>query len=174
LSGRSEIADVVAKVGDRVELSPKATDANDDELSFLYSGWMTRSAKTTTEDDIGSNKVTVTVSDGELKDSQEVTVKVEPLNTAPVMEKISDVTVKEGGTISFDPKVIDPDGDEFTVTYTGWMTSSSKKTSFDDAGTYSVTVTASDGKLTTSQNVKVTVENQDQGIEGFEVEFVIS
>lgn len=165
------MGDVDIKVGDTITLSPKATDPNNDKLTFSYSGWMTSPSKTAGEDDVGIHKVAVTVSDGELSDSQEIAVKVEPKNSAPVMEKISDITVKEGETISFDPKAIDPDGDKVTITYSGWMTSATYTTSYTDAGDYVVKITASDGQLETSQNVKITVEDKDQPIvlEGWDV-----
>jgi len=116
----------------------------------------------------------VTVSDGDLSDSQAVEVSVLAANNAPVMEKISSIVVEEGDTIRLDAKVIDPDGDKVTITYSGWMDSSTYTTGYEDAGEYTVKITANDGTLETSQTVKITVEDKDRGPEGFVVEFEIS
>lgn len=67
-----------------------------------------------------------------------------PPNSPPVIEPLDDITIKEGQTIVLKPIVYDPDGDEFDITYSGWMSSDTYTTSFDDAGTYTVTVTATD------------------------------
>ncbi|MBU0461299.1 MAG: hypothetical protein KJ574_01800, partial [Nanoarchaeota archaeon] len=81
---------------------------------------------------------------------------------APVLSKIADVTVYEGETVKLEPTATDAENDKLTYKYSGWMTSSSKKTGYDDAGEYDVTVTASDGEETDSQKVKVTVLNKNR------------
>ena len=57
-----------------VAFSPTASDADGDTLTFSYSGWMTSSSYTTNNMDSGVHTVTVTVSDGTLNDTQDVTV----------------------------------------------------------------------------------------------------
>ncbi|MFO8016812.1 MAG: Ig-like domain-containing protein [Candidatus Woesearchaeota archaeon] len=168
------IDDVQVKAGEKVELSPEATDPNDDELTFRYSGWMDSAVKTTDEDDIGDHEVKVTASDGELSDSATVEVSVVPENNAPVMENIKDITIKEGETVLLEPNVVDPDGDEVTVDYSGWMDSAEKKTDYEDEGTYSVDITASDGELETTQTVTITVEDKPREIQDFTVDFEVS
>jgi hypothetical protein len=84
---------------------------------------------------------------------------VNNVNRAPVLDPIADITVNEGETVTFSPTANDPDGDTLTITYTGWMTSSSYTTNYADAGVHTVTVTVSDGALTDSQDVQVTVNN---------------
>ena len=80
---------------------------------------------------------------------------------APVLDLISDISVSEGETVGFSPTATDPDGDALTFSYTGWMTSDTYTTNYLDAGVYTVTVTVSDGKLTDSQVVTVTVTDTD-------------
>ncbi|PIN86047.1 hypothetical protein COV19_06875 [Candidatus Woesearchaeota archaeon CG10_big_fil_rev_8_21_14_0_10_44_13] len=150
--------------GETVTLTPKAADPNSDELIITYSGWMNAPAYATTDNDIGLHEVTVTVSDGEFTDSETATIDVVSKNHAPVMEKIDDVVVNEGDSISFSPNVIDVDGDKVTVQYSGWMTGPTYTTGYDDAGQYTVKVTVSDGKLETSQDVKVTVKDNNRPV----------
>ncbi len=157
------ISDITVNEGDNVSFSPTGSDPDGDALTFTYSGWMTSSSYTTDYDDAAGSPytVTVSVSDGSLTDSQDVTVIVNNVNRTPVLDPISDITVNEGDTVSFSPTGSDPDGDALTYTYSGWMTSSSYTTDYDDAAgsPYTVTVTVSDGSLTDSQDVTVTVNN---------------
>ena len=57
------------------------------------------------------------------------------------------------------PIVSDADGDNFTISYSGWMTSSEYTTTYDDAGSYTVVITASDALGSSSMSVDITVEN---------------
>ena len=63
-----------------------------------------------------------------------------------MLDKIKDIYLPEGETITISPTATDPDGDDLTYTYSGWMTSASYTTDNTDAGTHTVTVTVSDGK----------------------------
>jgi PKD repeat protein len=126
---------------------------------------MDSNSYTTSYNDAGMHTVTVTVSDGTLTDSQDVTVTVNDANRAPVLDPISDITVNEGDIVSFSPTATDPDGNDLTYTYSSagdWMTSNSYTTSYNDAGIHTVTVTVSDGTLTDSQDVTVTVNDVSQ------------
>ena len=102
------------------------------------------------------------MSDGTLTDTQDVTVTVTGVNVAPVLDTITDSTVNEGATINLNPTATDPNGDPLTYTYTGWMTSSSYTTDYTDSGVHTVTVTVSDGTLTDSQDVSITVLNTNR------------
>ncbi|MEJ2692105.1 MAG: hypothetical protein P8166_03370, partial [Candidatus Thiodiazotropha sp.] len=71
------INDITVTEGETVAFTPSATDADGDNLSFAYSGWMTSSSYITVGGDAGSHSVTVTVTDGKGgMDSQVVTVTV--------------------------------------------------------------------------------------------------
>ncbi len=105
--------------------------------------------------------------------SQDVKITVVPVETAPSFAvtgaaQMNDVTIAEGETLTFTYKAIDAEGD--AVTYkkldptpanaaldanTGVF---SWKTNSGDAGTYTISIQASDGILSTaSRNTKVTV-----------------
>ena len=109
--------------------------------------------------DAGVYDLTVSVSDGDLSDEKTIKLSVGSANDAPMIEEISTITVKEGDTVTLMPKVTDPENEEMTITYSGWMTSDAKETGYDDAGVHKVVVTVSDGQNTVSQEVKVVVEN---------------
>jgi hypothetical protein len=79
-----------------------------------------------------------------------------------VLDPITDITVNEGATITLNPTATDPDGDALTYTYSGWMSSASYTTNYDDAGIHTVTVSVSDGSLSDSQVVTITVVEKDK------------
>lgn len=140
----------------------KAVDPDGDKITYAFSSpldakgeWQTKTG------DAGEYKIVITASDGKTTTKQDVIIKVLAGNKAPVIE-LADVKVKEGEQVTLAPKVSDADGDKLTTTYSGWMTTNTKKTSFSDAGTHAVTVTADDGKAKTTKTVNVLVEDVNQ------------
>jgi hypothetical protein len=155
-----KISDIVTKEDDVVLVNVKASDPDKDKLTITYSEPLNNEGAWVTEiGDAGIYNTKVTVSDGVAEASQEFKIIVEKLNRAPVIEKINDITANEGDTITISPVVSDPDADPVTVTYSGWMTTGTYKTNYNDAGEHIVKVTASDGKNEVSQDIKVTVKN---------------
>jgi hypothetical protein len=151
---------ITVQEGEVVTLKPQVQDPDDDTITYTFSEPVGADGKWQTQrGDAGTYEVTVTASDGQLKDSQKVLVVVEGINNPPVLEEIPDVTVNEGETVSLRPIATDPDGDSVKLTYSGWMTSSTYTTDYDDAGTHIVTVKASDGYESVTKDVKVTVVN---------------
>lgn len=80
------IPDIEVNEGDVVTIRPRATDADGDDLTYSYSGWMEDSTKVTDFNDQGEHTVVVTVTDGISTVSQEVTVTVKDVNRAPEVE----------------------------------------------------------------------------------------
>lgn len=78
------ISDMLVTEGAAVTFNPAATDPDGDPLIFTYSGWMTTNSYITKTGDVGAHTVTVTVSDGELSDSQVVNVKIREENIVPL------------------------------------------------------------------------------------------
>jgi hypothetical protein len=138
----------------------KAKDPDGDKISYEFSSPLDDNGEWQTEEgDAGEYKVVITASDGESEVSKNVNVIVMELNKAPVLEKISDITVKEGQTVKLSPKALDPEGETLTITYSGWMDSNSKKLDYNSAGEYIVRVTVSDGSKETHQDVQITVKD---------------
>ncbi|MCU7937326.1 MAG: fibronectin type III domain-containing protein [Candidatus Thiodiazotropha sp. (ex Dulcina madagascariensis)] len=120
---------------------------------------------TVTGPDAGVYSVVVTNSSGTAV-SNDATLTVvaapPPENHPPVLDFISDITVNEGDTVIINATATDPDQDTLTFSYSGWMNDSRKVTSQGDAGVHTVTVTVSDGILSDTQEVMVTVNSVDQ------------
>ena len=152
----------IVKEGELVDFSNlKATDSDGDALSYTYSSPLDSSGKWQTEEgDAGEYLVTITVSDGKSETSQKVMIIVESLNRKPVVA-VKDITVEEGETVKIVPQIIDEDGDSVTLEYSGWMESDTYTTTSDDSGVYTVTLKVSDGKLTVSKDIIITVKNKN-------------
>ncbi len=147
--------------GELIQLKPKVIDPDGDSVKLSFSPPLDENGNwQTTEGDADTYQVKVTATDGIAVVSKNVSITVEPKNQPPVIQRMSDIVVNEGETVKIQPIVIDPDGDPFTITYSGWMTSAEKQTGYDDAGTYIVTVTATDNKgSSSSQKVKIIVND---------------
>ncbi|MFH1439102.1 MAG: hypothetical protein ABIG89_00930 [Candidatus Woesearchaeota archaeon] len=146
--------------GELVRIIAKATDKDKDDVTFTFSEPLDNNGEWQTNvGDAGTYFASVTASDGKSKVSKKVKIVITPKNKAPVLEVASKMVVKEGDTIILNPKATDPDGDKVTFSYTGWMTSNTKKTGYNDAGSYGVIITASDGKLTATKSVGIEVED---------------
>ncbi|RLE47251.1 hypothetical protein DRJ25_02845, partial [Candidatus Woesearchaeota archaeon] len=155
------IEDITITEGDKIIVTPTGMDPDGDEIRYSFSEPLDEAGKWKTEvGDAGNYEVTVTADDGESTSKTVFEVIVEALNKAPVIEIAESLTVKEGETVVLKPAITDPEGDEFSVTYSGWMSSSTKKTGFDDAGEYTVTITAKDSAGNTAKkDVKVIVQD---------------
>ena len=69
------------------------------------------------------------------------------------------ITVKESDLVHLNVEVTDPDQDPVTWTFTSPINSMGEwQTDFGDAGDYLVTLSATDGKLTTEQKIKIVVQ----------------
>lgn len=156
----SELSDVSVKGGETVKIEAIAADPDDDSVILSYSSPLDDEGEwETQEDDIGEYTVTVTASDGELEDEEEILITVVSSNSPPTLELVTEITVKEGEPAVISPVVTDPEGGDVTVSYSGWMSTSIYETNYDDAGTHTVTVTVSDGVNEVSKDVTVTVED---------------
>ena len=141
----SELSAVKILEGQKVTIRPKADDPDTQNLSFTFDFPLNENGSWQSETgDAGEYEVLVMVTDGELTAEQTVVITVDAVNKAPVIELDDTASVKEGEVIVLNPIVTDPEGDEVRVTFSGWMTSSEKQTTYEDSGNYKVTVTARD------------------------------
>lgn len=159
----------------------KAVDPDGDLIVYNFTSPLNSKGEwQTKEGDAGEYVVTVYASDGKSTVFQDVEIIVKKFNHPPVLERIDDITVEEGGTVILNPEYSDVDGQELTVAYSGWMDSGEYTTTYDDAGEYVVTVTVSDGEKTTSHDVIITVNNINrapvlelaENIEGIEKQLI--
>jgi len=155
---------VTVDEGKTARIVAKATDPDGDQVSITFEQPFAEDGTwKTVKGDAGTYDVTVIASDGDLQDSKVVKVIVNKVNSAPSIEKMQDVTVYEGDTIELHPTITDADGDKVTVAYSGWMTSSTKQTGYDDAGEYDVVITATDpSSASATENVHITVINRNR------------
>ncbi|MBS3165550.1 hypothetical protein J4444_00350 [Candidatus Woesearchaeota archaeon] len=96
--------------------------------------------------------------------SQTVSLVVHNVDRAPVLNKIPDITVKEGELATLQVSAVDPDGDIVHYYFTEPFGKSSGKwqTEAGDKGLYTISVTATDGKMgqTLPAKVKVVKNNR--------------
>lgn len=155
-----DIGDIVALEGESVNLFVDAIDPDGDNLEISYPLIFTDDGRWLTEKgDAGTYELEIEVSDGEEEVTVPVTIKVEKVNSAPTLLLANSFEVDEGEEIDLDIQASDVDGDGVTVTIEGFMTTQTYQTTFEDAGEYEVTVTASDGKRETSKTVSITIND---------------
>lgn len=119
---------------------------------------------TPTYDDAGNYEVTFRASGTGIEDFETITITVNNVNRKPVLEPIGDKSTDENSTLTFIVYASDPDGDDILctaddlpdgATFTGnifeWTPD------YNQAGTYHITFTASDGDDEDSQTITITV-----------------
>lgn len=165
---RAPVLDVPRAVtvdeGRTARIDAEASDPDGDDVTIIFEEpfaedgtWRTRKG------DAGTYRTDVVATDGERQVTKSVTVTVNKVNSAPVISSMRDVKVYEGDTIELRPRISDPDGDRVTVEYSGWMTEATRKTGYDDAGEYEVTITATDPSGgSDTENIRVTVLNRNR------------
>ncbi len=155
---------ITVNEGETAKIVAKASDPDGDKVTVIFDTpfaedgtWKTKKG------DAGTYKTTVVATDGDKKVTKTVSVKVNKVNSAPQIAGMTDMKVYEGDTIELRPRITDPDGDKVTVKYSGWMTSETKKTGYDDAGEYDVTITATDPSgASDTEKVHITVINRNR------------
>ncbi|MEM4282592.1 MAG: Ig-like domain-containing protein [Candidatus Woesearchaeota archaeon] len=154
------IQDFVVNEGDRITLLPNAKDPDGDKISFVFSPpFDERGVWQTKVGDEGKYRINITASDGELTDKIAFFIVVQKGNQPPQITGLTDITVNEGETVELKFNVTDPEGDSITTKISGWMNSTTYKTTYDDAGVHEVTVTATDGTNTATKKITVTVKD---------------
>lgn len=150
-------------------IRPQVSDPDGDQVIVRYSAPFDQTGTFTPNyGDRGIYTVTVTASDGELETTETFDLEVLAKNRPPVLQPIEPITVNEGELVRIPVEAYDPDGDEITISFSGWMSSQEYQTTYEDAyprgcnergctATYTTIVTVSDGKLQTSQEVQINV-----------------
>jgi len=145
----------------------KAVDPDGDPIKYKFSEPLNEKGQwQTKEGDAGEHIVTITASDGSNTVSQQVLIIVKSKNKAPSIELEQPVQAKEGETLTLTPKATDPDGDEVTLSYDGWMNSDTKELGYEDSGNHKVIIIATDSKgAKASIEAIVSVENANRAPE---------
>lgn len=155
-----DINDITVEETEAITIDVAAEDADGDDLTYRYSEPFNEDGEWQTAfGDTGTYEAYVVVSDGTAVTRSEFTVTVQQKNTAPSLEFIEPITVDEGEEITLPINAFDREGDDLEVTIEGFMDSRTYTTTYEDAGQHNVTVTVSDGELSTSQTVEITVNN---------------
>jgi hypothetical protein len=164
------------RAGDLTTLTVKAYSLDGKDLTFNYSDffsetkhykdgnyWYSQATWQTPAESQGHYAVTVTVSDGNLSDTSSVLVNVGNSNNPPVLDDLPDITAKEGDLVVITPHATDSDNDPLTFYYSSPFDSQGKwLTTYGNAGTYNIKVTASDGIDTVSKTAKVIINKTNR------------
>jgi hypothetical protein len=159
-----EIEDIEAVEDDVIIVEPVVSDPDGNDIEIEFSDPLDEDTGVwkTKDGDDGVYDAYVKAFDGESTTVQRFKITVFNKNTAPVLREIDDITVEEGDLITLPIDAYDPEGDNLIVTFSGWMDSEEYQTTFEDAGLYTVQVTVSDGVLSTSQVVSITVMDKNR------------
>jgi hypothetical protein len=152
--------DIIALEGELIELDLNIYDLDEDELTITYSEPFNNEGKWQTKSgDAGEYNIIVTANDNKEVTSISLPVKVQRINNPPVLTLQNVIEVDEGEIVYIEVEAYDPDEDELTITYSGWMNSNTYTTNYDDSGEYIVTVTVSDGIESVSKDVTIIVND---------------
>lgn len=153
-----------------LEFNVKASDLNKDILAYAWKldgtdvGTESTYVYQSTYEDSGTHTIKAEVSDGLSSASKIWSVDVSNVNRKPVLEQLSDVSVKETEKITIAALATDDDKDSLSYSISDARFAQEDnaftwQTGYDSSGTYTVTVSASDGQDTTEQQFTVTVAN---------------
>jgi len=177
-------APVLAYIGDRTATTEQVTtfmviasDPDGDSITFSATGLpggatFVDQAFTWTPaaDQIGSHRVTFTVSDGQAQDSETITITVAAAaipNSPPVLGDVGGKSVNENELLSFAVGATDADSqDALSYSATGLPSGAgfsgqtfSWTPNYSQAGSYQVTFIVSDGRDQDSETVTISVAN---------------
>lgn len=157
-----EIPEKVVKEGELVSFpNLKATDPDGDVIKYTFTNPLNEKGEWQTKaGDAGEYKVKISASDGKNTVVQEVVIKVLSTNKPPVIKlEKKELFVKEGETVVLKFEASDPENSNVSVSISGWMSQQSYTTTYSDAGTHKVKISASDGKQTVTEEVTVIVSD---------------
>ena len=168
-----EAEDFEATEGELVILNYNVLDKDEDELIIIIEGmeeeWQTEVG------DAGTYEITIIVNDSIDQVTKTITLEVKTLNNIPVIEVPNEIEVVEGDLVSIDVTATDADQDNIIISFEGWMESSTKQTTLEDANPngcdeegciaeYAVRILATDGKDTVEKIVLIKVQDKPSTI----------
>lgn len=152
--------------------SINATDPDSDNLSYTAVGMPSGSSFAgntfqwvPTYEQAGTYLVSFIATDGQFEDIEGLTITVNNVNRDPLLAPIGNKVVNEGQTLSFTVSATDPDGDILSYSISGLPSDAvfNQNTftwtpSYNQAGSYNVTFTVSDGSASDFETVVITVQ----------------
>ncbi|HLD72546.1 MAG TPA: hypothetical protein VJA23_03090 [Candidatus Nanoarchaeia archaeon] len=148
------------KENELVKLNIKVNDPDKDIVTYSFSKPLSKEGEWKTNyGDAGEYVVTITASDGKLTTEKKIKIMVERVNVPPVIGEVKDITVNEGETVKFEPKVSDPNKDAVSITVSDPLKGGTFVTDHTSAGDYEVKVQANDGELDSEKKFKLTVKD---------------
>ncbi len=169
------IGNKVVNENEAVGITLIATDGDNDDLSYhigelpegaVFEGnvftWIPN------YDQAGEYEIGFGVFDGQVFDTEQITLTVNNTNRSPVMSEIDNISSLEQDAISITVNVVDDDGDELSYSAEGLnflpgaLFENNEFTwtpDYDAAGVYQVTFSVTDGSLSDSQAVTLTIAN---------------
>ncbi|MGM5480310.1 MAG: PKD domain-containing protein [Nanobdellota archaeon] len=159
-----EFVSVTVKEGETVDLSGfEAKDPDGDIISYTYSNPVSEEGTwTPVEGDEGTYIVDITASDGVLETTQQVKIEVTPMNKPPVIECPEEFKVSEGEIMDIPCEFYDKEGDDISYEVEGFMDTLKAETDYDDAGTYDLTITATDDKRESSTTMELVITDTNR------------
>lgn len=146
--------------GDLIILKKDAYDPDGDTITYSFTEPFNKDGEwQTKEGDVGDYLITKTASDGKFSTSVDVLVIIKSTNRAPVIECEDELTFKETDLVELGCNIYDPEGEDLNIKYVGWLTDDTYQTDYDDEGSYSILITASDGEKITSKNISIEITN---------------
>ena len=137
---------ITMQEGDILTLDAVVEDADNDDVSIRYEGWVEDLPYTISFNDAGIHTITIIASDGKKETRKDVDIIVENVNRPPQITAINDTVVAEYDMVTVVPDVIDPDGDDVIVSVSEPFTEGVWQTTAGDAGDYEIKVEVSDGE----------------------------
>ncbi len=172
------IGDKTVQEDEQLTFTITATDPDEDELTYDATGDLAEYFDESTQifdwtpdySEAGSYQMIFSVSDGELTDQETITITVNNINRAPVLDSIGDKTVQEDEQLTFTITATDPDEDELTYDATGDLAEYFDESTqifdwtpdYSEAGSYQMIFSVSDGELTDQETITITVNNTDR------------
>ncbi|MBI2522882.1 hypothetical protein HYW19_00670 [Candidatus Woesearchaeota archaeon] len=155
---------------EKLSLNLNVDDPDADKLVYTFTSPLDEKGEWQTNyGDAGEYKSTITVSDGENRISEDVTIIVHRKEESPAIggfsPKEKSITIDEGKEIKFSAEALDINKDELTYTWTinGEIVSNEKGiafgTSYKDEGEYIVKIIVSDGMFNVSKEWNVNVND---------------
>src|SRR3989344_6400272 len=115
------------------------------------------------EEDIAVEETEEILTSELTEENEEKEIEKEPVKVEESAGEASVIIVEETNLISLAPKAKDPDKDKLDFIFTTPLDENGKwQTTYGDAGEYTVTVTVSDGELTSSKDVLIIVNRKEE------------